>query len=445
MSTSPFAANAATAEAFGVRFGEAVGEPPAVYTDNDWHSLHRISRISEKRAQLRNKGKENRRFGTSRLLGARVDTKPNVSGRNWTSVPLSTPFFGITSASVSRDDGCKAFEVSVRGAFRRGLTRKESLEKIEKVRNETSRRIGFDIGEYMFSAHDNGNGILASAGGTDLWMDIDTVYANCTATNGNVVVEVHCSVNPPKSNRVRDNNTNGNHLDIDSICGTDSRIAFSVKATDISLADAYATRLQEEAKREDEELQREAEHEEMLDNLTLSDFYGVKFGKPSGISTNSLAYKETKDSRTLDGKEYNCLIAHWERVDESLRPADFFDRAEISYTYRTLTPMEVVFRGHFPKETAREECLARVDELVSDIKAKYKFELLNEINRSNYRCRGKAEEGKTIADRIFSNRHLYISLSVTIEDDGERSVELSARDDATSFKTVEKEGTLKTW
>lgn len=101
------------------------------------------------------------------------------------------------------------------------------------------------------------------------------------------------------------------------------------------------------------------------------EFCGVTFGTPSGVSTNGLSIRLSECTGRNGGKEVKYGTLYWIGVDESLRPADFFDFAEIRYSFKTLTPQHATFCAHFPKGATRKECIALLDEFSAKLNGKY--------------------------------------------------------------------------
>ena len=116
----------------------------------------------------------------------------------------------------------------------------------------------------------------------------------------------------------------------------------------------------------------------------IPEFCGVRFGIPTLTSTNGLTCWEG-DGRIDHGNtlsvEYKTR-SWWGEV-ENARPADFFDRTVVSYTFRTLTPYCAQFFGHFPKGATRAECLAIFDSFVAELNNKYPVNLHSNVQFRN--------------------------------------------------------------
>jgi len=141
-----------------------------------------------------------------------------------TSVRIGRHFFGARWAKAFLNKKGVVMGVSLRGTFRRGMLRKESLAKLFELKNEVSRHVGFDVGEYYFSTQrPESDGVAESDGGRALWTDMDTVYAYATMTNADIEVSLRCSVN----SEVYYNPSTA-----------DSPVKFTVRVTKISLWEA---------------------------------------------------------------------------------------------------------------------------------------------------------------------------------------------------------------
>ena len=108
----------------------------------------------------------------------------------------------------------------------------------------------------------------------------------------------------------------------------------------------------------------------------IPEFYGLHFGKPTQMPTNGLSRFVGEGSRSGTGRpNVKYRYQAWQRIDDGLRPAKFFDSALVTYTYKTLTPVSATFVGHFPKGATRAECLAAFDAFVAELNAKYSARL----------------------------------------------------------------------
>lgn len=279
---------------------------------------------------------------------------------NVTHVKIDRPFFGLGEAVVLSDKNGLAYGLSMRGSFRRGMARTESLAKILGFKNEVSKRVGFEIGGYLFSVQGPQNGVTESAGGRTLWMDMDNVCAYVVATNEDMEVSLQCSVN------------SGNMRNSGIVFAGDSPVEFFAKIVKIPIRDAEVQRMQNVRNRE-----------ERTRHLKLSEFYGVDFLLPFPCSTNLLERKEFSVETCCDGRTNKFIQAYWARIDKTLRPACFFDFAQIEYAYTTMVAERVSFYGHFQRGVSRKECIACLDDFDRELNVKYGLVLKDVIDYQN--------------------------------------------------------------
>ena len=71
---------------------------------------------------------------TNGVRGLHFDNIAWHGAERFEDVGLSRPLMGVSSARVGVDQNGIAYEFNVCGSFRRGLTRRESLQKIEALR-----------------------------------------------------------------------------------------------------------------------------------------------------------------------------------------------------------------------------------------------------------------------------------------------------------------------
>lgn len=274
--------------------------------------------------------------------------------------PLTPPFFGVLFADVSCDYDGRVMSISIDDSFRRGLDRNESLAKINALRDEVSRRVGFDLVEYRFATSSSGTGVTKSDGGESVWLDMDTAFAVSVTTNGDFEVSVSCSVNPPSNRSFSSKTVVVKDED------ADSKVAFAVKVVKRSVMDAELKHRQEEAARE-----------ERRRKLKLSEFYGVRFGQ--SVSTNGLVRFESEGT-TFSGAETNHYVqACWLKSDPSMRPRSFFDFAHMRYSFDTVTPTSVSFVGHFPTNVSKKASVEMLDDLARELSERYGFELSRNV------------------------------------------------------------------
>ena len=349
------------------------------------------------------------------------------------SVPLPKPFLGCSSVRVATNMAGVGYSFSINGTYRRGLTRRESLAKIHEFRAEVERRCGFPLNDYLFYVQGNavqgsaaevqrGFGQIASSvpsvgEGPELWLDMDSVRASSITTQGVLRVELSCSIdnNPAKGDDAP----------------TKVRVAVSLPY----VWDAMK-RQKEEESRKLYERQRRAE------NARLSDFYGLKFGCPSGISTNALERFEGEWRSISNGKTNVKTVATWHGQRKDIRPAPFFDFAEVRYSYTTVTPVGAAFYGHFPTGTTRKRSLEILDDFALSMNDRFGFQLSCCQNRDEDEPQdftpgeapvGKRKErsrysGPVFVRYSFSNDDLFIQLEGGENRYGERFVWLAVSD-----------------
>ena len=325
------------------------------------------------------------------------------------------------------------YSFSINGTYRRGLTRRESLAKIHEFRAEVERRCGFPLNDYLFYVQGNavqgsaaevqrGFGQIASSvpsvgEGPELWLDMDSVRASSITTQGGLRVELSCSI---------DNNL---------AKGDDAPTKVRVTVSLPSVWDAMKRQIEEESRKRYER-QRRAE------NARLSDFYGLKFGCPSGISTNALERFEGEWRSISNGKTNVKTVATWHGQRKDIRPAPFFDFAEVRYSYTTVTPVGAAFYGHFPTGTTRKRSLEILDDFALSMNDRFGFQLSCGQNRDEDEPQdftpgeapvGKRKErsrysGPVFVRYSFSNDDLFIQLEGGENRYGERFVWLAVSD-----------------
>ena len=171
---------------FGVRLGERLGDPvPALTAESlELFTLtNDFSRFSEPRFQRRS-----------------------------TEVDLSRPLMGVSRTDVEIDQDGVGYEFTIRGRFRRGLAREESLRKIEALRKDVEHECGFKLNDYSFSASRVaflGRGgrqrtlpsdtVGGEGRGPELWTDLDSVVADSVTTCDGMCVSICCGVNTSSS------------------------------------------------------------------------------------------------------------------------------------------------------------------------------------------------------------------------------------------------------
>ena len=279
----------------------------------------------------------------------------NGKGGGMVSRTLPEPFLGKATINILVNDAHVGYRFSVSGNYRRGLSRAESLKKIESLRRAVEKECGFSLNPYMFYVGEvpECEQTKSMPGfGADLWEDMDYVRAISLTKHGRLKVAIHCSIKNVTSSA--------------GGCDMDAPVAVSVVFSLPDIEFAMKKRL------EDEKIRREK-----AKRMTLSEFCGIKFGEPSNLPTNGLervtcqTYRMQYNNEPVTTNSYFVWLGR--RMD--IIPPKLFDLVKVNYSYKTLTPYSVEFCGHFPKGATRKECLERIDAFVADINGRYGLNL----------------------------------------------------------------------
>ena len=115
------------------------------------------------------------------------------------------------------------------------------------------------------------------------------------------------------------------------------------------------------------------------------EFFGIEFGKPSGLSTNELTmfegegWTEGRDANGARTRENYHRSRNWYCVRKDIAlPASFFDLASITYSYQTIVPFYANYMGHFPKGASRRDCLKLMDAFAAELEAKCGIKLTSD-------------------------------------------------------------------
>ena len=115
------------------------------------------------------------------------------------------------------------------------------------------------------------------------------------------------------------------------------------------------------------------------------EFFGIEFGKPSGLSTNELTmfegegWTEGRDANGARTRENYHRFRMWDCVRKDVAmPASFFDLASITYSYQTIVPVYANYMGHFPKGASRKDCLKLMDAFAAELEAKCGIKLTSD-------------------------------------------------------------------
>ena len=340
---------------------------------------------------------------------------------------LPEPFLGKATINILVDDAHVGYRFYFNGNYRRGLSRAESLNKIESLRAAIEKECGFQLNPYMFYVGEmpECEQTKSMPGfGADLWEDMDSVRAISLTKHGRLKVAIHCSIKNVTSSA--------------GGCDMDAPVAVSVVFSLPDIEAAVKKRL------EDEKIRLEK-----AKRMTLSEFCGIKFGEPSNFSTNDLerfkfqSYRMQYKDEPVTTNSYFAWLGR--RVD--ITPPKIFDLVKVNYSYKTITPYWAEFCGHFPKGATRKECLERIDAFVADINGRYGLRLScsgegNRIeeepagfkpgeapkNRQNHRSRYIMKDGAMFGQYHFSNPNLYVQIEAGENRYGERIVLMDVAD-----------------
>ena len=108
---------------FGVRLGERIGDPVPALTAESLELFMLTNHISE------------------------LDRLSSGPRRRPAEVDLSRPLMGVSRTDVEIDQDGVGYEFAIRGRFRRGLAREESLRKIEALRKDVEHECGFKLND----------------------------------------------------------------------------------------------------------------------------------------------------------------------------------------------------------------------------------------------------------------------------------------------------------
>ena len=265
---------------FGVRLGERLGDPlPALTAQSlELFALTNgdVSRFSEQK-----------RFFEPRFQ------------RRSTGVDLSRPLMGVSRTDVEIDQDGVGYEFTIRGRFRRGLAREESLRKIEALRKDVEHECGFKLNDYSFSASRVaflGRGgrqrtlpsdtVGGEGRGPELWTDLDSVVADSVTTCDGMCVSICCGVNTSSSRRLlKDSPIRGG---IDASLSSETGASGMDSPVDVAVRVVLVNVLRKAEDRAVAESKLVADRREIAKSARIMEFFGVKFGKPMQMPTNEL-------------------------------------------------------------------------------------------------------------------------------------------------------------
>ena len=327
---------------FGVRLGERLGDPvPALTAESlELFTLtNDFSRFSEPRFQRRS-----------------------------TEVDLSRPLMGVSRTDVEIDQDGVGYEFTIRGRFRRGLAREESLRKIEALRKDVEHECGFNLNGYSFSASRvasfgkvvgteklSSDTVVGEGRGPELWEDLDRVVADSVTTRDGMRVSIHCGVNMFPSSEA-------------GASGMDSPVNVTVRFLLVNVLRKAEDRAAAENK-------LVADRKEIAKSARIKEFFGVEFGKPMQVPTNELtkAYYETWSQGDNGEKNNHAKVNYWEKSlkDSKDLQVPFVDELFTKYSLKTLRAGEVCGYGNVSKDVDKMEAIRRLDNFALEMNKKY--------------------------------------------------------------------------
>ena len=327
---------------FGVRLGERLGDPvPALTAESlELFTLtNDFSRFSEPRFQRRS-----------------------------TEVDLSRPLMGVSRTDVEIDQDGVGYEFTIRGRFRRGLAREESLRKIEALRKDVEHECGFNLNGYSFSASRvasvgkvvgmeklSSDTVVGEGRGPELWEDLDRVVADSVTTRDGMRVSIHCGVNMFPSSEA-------------GASGMDSPVNVTVRFLLVNVLRKAEDRAAAENK-------LVADRKEIAKSARIKEFFGVEFGKPMQVPTNELAkaHYETWSQGDNGEKKDHANVSYWKKSlkDSKDLQVPFVDEISVACSYETLCACEVGGYGNVPKDVDKLEAIRRLDNFALEMNKKY--------------------------------------------------------------------------
>ena len=366
---------------------------------------------------------------TNGVRGLPFDNIAWHGAERFEDVGLSRPLMGVSSARVGVDQNGIAYEFNVCGSFRRGLTRKESLQKIEALRKNVERECGFILNDYSFcNPKTNGNagrsfqGRLIRSGsgsnnivqpwsvrreltadtvggegrGPELWEDLDCVAADSVTTHDGVRVAISCDVNTGEESGA-----------------TDSPVKVMVKFVLVDMLRMFEDR-------RNAEMQLLSNRKKTADTARINELFGVEFGERAQSPTNELT-KSGCTSCLLDGDgKPKCerKFHFWERTI-TCADVPFVNELCAKYSLRSMRPCEISGHSRIPKIVDRQEALRRFDEFVLGLNKRYGIAMRRNADRIVARrafCGGL--DGASEPDLVryeFRNDFLYILLELDLQ------------------------------
>lgn len=345
---------------FGVRLGERLGDPvPALTAESlELFTLtNDFSRFSEPRFQRRS-----------------------------TEVDLSRPLMGVSRTDVEIDQDGVGYEFTIRGRFRRGLAREESLRKIEALRKDVERECGFKLNDYSFSASRVaflGRGgrqrtlpsdtVGGEGRGPELWSDLDSVVADSVTTRDGMCVSICCGVNTSSSRRsLKDSPIRGG---VNTSSSSETGASGMDSPVDVTVRVLLVDVLRKAEDRAVAESKLVADRKEIAKSARIKEFLGVEFGKPMQVPTNELtkAHYETWSQGDNGEKKNHANVSYWKKSLKGSKDLQvpFVDEISVVCSYETLCACEVGGYGNVPKDVDKLEAIRRLDNFALEMNKKY--------------------------------------------------------------------------
>ena len=341
---------------FGIRLGERLGDPvPALTAENiELFALtNDVSHFSEPRYQRRSAG-----------------------------VDLSRPLMGVSRTDVEIDQDGVGYEFTIRGRFRRGLAREESLRKIEALRKDVEHECGFNLNGYSFSASRvasfgkvvgteklSSDTVVGEGRGPELWEDLDRVVADSVTTRDGMRVSIHCGVNMSPSTRLLNRGV------IDASLSGETGASGMDSPVDVTVSVLLVDVLRKAEDRAVAESKLVADRKEIAKSARIKEFLGVEFGKPMQVPTNELAkaHYETWSQGDNGEKKDHAKVNYWEKSlkDSKDLQVPFVDELFTKYSLKTLRAGEVCGYGNVSKDVDKMEAIRRLDNFALEMNKKY--------------------------------------------------------------------------
>ena len=359
---------------FGVRLGERLGDPVPALTAESLELFMLTNHISE------------------------LDRLSSGPRRRPAEVDLSRPLMGVSRTDVEIDQDGVGYEFAIRGRFRRGLAREESLRKIEALRKDVEHECGFKLNDYSFSASRVaflGRGgrqrtlpsdtVGGEGRGPELWTDLDSVVADSVTTCDGMCVSICCGVNTSSSSEA-------------GASGMDSPVNVTVRFLLVNV-------LRKAEDRAAAERQLVADRKKSAKTARIREVFGVEFGKPTQTPTNELtkAHYETWTHGANGEKKNHARHNYWKTSLKDFKDLQvpFVDEISVAYSYETLRAHEAGGEGNVLKDVDTLEVIRRLDNFALGMNKNYGIAL-------HRRPIPADKKERWLRDRRFANDNDYV-------------------------------------